>query len=262
MLMRLKYSVLAFVAALMVLACRRTAAPEPGTETLTYALGNAATASFAALPGGGVQVKISTASVQAGTVAALYYGPLNEQQGRAALLGSVNTTGETIFTITALENGLPFGLADLQNFDGCLRLYTTNPNTPTAGADVGGNALTGDATPYSLLPQNNSGVSGTFTIYKRRNGLSRVDVVLTGTQAGALHPLHIHLGGPSVCGTIAVTLQSVVGATGTSSSTLRAYDSQSIPNAGAPLSYMDLLGLSKCLKVHTSSANDAEIATN
>jgi hypothetical protein len=105
--------------------------------------------------------------------------------------------------------------------------------------------LTGNETTYALLPGSDYPVGGTVTLREKKNGATQVVVNLTGTERGALHPVHLHLGNLSTPDAdIAALLTPLEGATGQSETLLTQLADEST------LQYKDIAALNACVKVH------------
>jgi len=117
-------------------------------------------------------------------------------------------------------------------------------------ADIGQNELTGDKKVYTLNEVSSSGVSGTATFAKRKNGKTEITLSLQGTTAGGDHPAHIHANSvASGTGGIVLDLKNVNGGTGKSVTSANAL------NDATPITYDQLLGYNGHINVHLSATN-------
>jgi hypothetical protein len=109
--------------------------------------------------------------------------------------------------------------------------------------------FTGKETVYSLDQGSSYPVNGTVTFKERVDGTTSIAVILTGTEAGLEHPVHLHLGDISSPGAdVAALLNPVVGKTGGSETHLSQLADES------PISYSDLAALKACIKIHLASS--------
>lgn len=121
--------------------------------------------------------------------------------------------------------------------------------------DVGapaGPQLTGNSETYTLFSQSDPNISGTVEFAERDDNVTVVTISLTGTQAGADHPAHIHANTAAETGAILVDLTNIDGASGQS---VTEVDSL---NDGTAISYGELIDLNGYINVHLSSG---ELAT-
>lgn len=140
-------------------------------------------------------------------------------------LTPVDADGNSITTVTTLDDNTPINYSQLLNFDGYLNVHESSSalGTIIAQTDIGGNALTGIQKSYPLAAVNASGVSGDALFEKRKNGNTLVTVSLSGTIAGNDYPADIHLGSVATIGGGPVTrsLTDVNGASGKSYTNVR-----------------------------------------
>lgn len=95
-------------------------------------------------------------------------------------------------------------------------------------------------------------ISGTAKFIKNEDNSTTVELQLSGTPAGGMHPAHIHYNTAAEGGDIAVTLGTVNGDTGFSSMTFSKLDDET------NISYEDLLDFDGYINVHLS---DSELTT-
>jgi hypothetical protein len=174
------------------------------------------------------------------------------QPGNIALtLNSVDgTTGKSQTNVNELDDGTDLTFEDLLLFDGSLDIHLSESDLTTvlARGDIGQNELTGESESYLLEAVADPNINGSVQFAARTNRETLVTIFLEGTTAGNLHPAHIHDGkledGP---GSIAVSLNDVVGETGMSKTNVSALDN------GDSLSYDNLLIFDGYLDVHQSA---------
>ncbi len=106
---------------------------------------------------------------------------------------------------------------------------------------------------FTLRTIGTSGVSGTAKFIKEENDMITVELDLTGTPAGGMHPAHIHFNTAAEGGGIAVTLGTVDGDTGKSTITFDKLDDDS------PITYEQLLDFDGYINVHLSASDLATI---
>ena len=169
---------------------------------------------------------------------------------KAVILNPVNgNTGVSETNIARLDpevGGTPLTYQDLLIFDGYVNIHTTMTDaTLLAQTDIGENALTANSEVFAL--DNIPGVTGTATIFERKNGNALV--VLEITPVTGDHPAHIHGGsvaaGP---GPIEITL-TPVNSYGFSRTSVEEDDS------GNPLTYADLIVYDGYINVHASETD-------
>lgn len=99
---------------------------------------------------------------------------------------------------------------------------------------------------YQLFELANSGVSGSATFTNQIDGSVLVSLDLNGTPQNGMHPSHIHFNTAAEGGAIAVSLNPVNGATGTSQTFVTQTDD------GMPLDYQSLLDFDGYINIHLS----------
>jgi len=100
---------------------------------------------------------------------------------------------------------------------------------------------------YPLMSVSDPSIMGTVTFEKTNNNMTRVKVALEGTQAGDMHPAHIHMNTAAEGGDIAVSLEPIDGSSGMSTTTFNQL------NDGMAISYEDLLNFDGYVNVHKSA---------
>ena len=165
-------------------------------------------------------------------------------------LNEVNgTDGKSETIVNALNDGTAISYDDLLDFDGYVNVHASSSDLGTlvAQGDIGQNELTGDNKVYALTPVADPAVTGTATFAKRKNGSTLVTVALTGTQAGATHPSHIHANTIAQGGSIVINLNNVDGTSGMAVSNVDTL------NNGTAITYEQLLDFNGYLNVHTGN---------
>lgn len=115
--------------------------------------------------------------------------------------------------------------------------------------DDPGPQLTGERMSFDLSPVSDPAISGTVTFARRDDEQVLVTIQLSGTQAGASYPAHIHAHTAAAGGGIVLDLTPVDGSNGKSETTVGSL------NDGTTVSYQDLLGFDGYLNVHLSETD-------
>jgi Cu/Zn superoxide dismutase len=89
-------------------------------------------------------------------------------------------------------------------------------------------------------------IEGTATFVRINERTTSITIVLTGTPTGGVHPAHIHANTAAEGGPIVISLNSVDGTTGTSTTIIQRDDN------GNPVSFRDLMDYDGHLNVHLS----------
>lgn len=100
---------------------------------------------------------------------------------------------------------------------------------------------------YQLASIADPNISGTAKFIKNTDNSTTVELQLSGTPAGGMHPAHIHFNTASEGGGIAVTLGTVNGDTGFSTVTFSELDDTTA------ITYDDLLDFDGYINVHLSA---------
>ena len=108
---------------------------------------------------------------------------------------------------------------------------------------------TGDKEEYLLNPVSDNSVSGTVTFERRSDNAVIITIQLNGTDAGGMHPAHIHANNAAEGGSIVLDLNEVDGATGKSETIVAVFNDQT------PLTYEGLIGYDGYVNVHMSSSD-------
>ncbi|WP_026755798.1 CHRD domain-containing protein [Sediminibacter sp. Hel_I_10] len=106
---------------------------------------------------------------------------------------------------------------------------------------------TGETKTYQLGSVADPSISGTATFIENSDASTTIELQLTGTPDGGMHPAHIHFGDAIDAGEIALTLGTVDGTTGSSSITKSTLDD------GTSISYDELINFDGYINVHLSS---------
>jgi len=99
---------------------------------------------------------------------------------------------------------------------------------------------------YFLAAVGASGVSGTIKFQELDNNATQIDITLSGTSSGNMHPAHVHANTAAEGGGIIISLNPVDGATGTSSTVVTSLDD------GTALSFDQVMDLNAYVNVHNS----------
>ncbi|MEN2282121.1 CHRD domain-containing protein [Algoriphagus sp. SE2] len=108
---------------------------------------------------------------------------------------------------------------------------------------------TGSSSIFNLASVSNPGISGKAEFIENDDNTTTINLMLSGTSSGAMHPAHIHLNTAAEGGDIALTLGTVMGGTGMSSVTVSTLDD------GTPISYSQLINFDGYINVHASSSD-------
>ena len=108
----------------------------------------------------------------------------------------------------------------------------------------------GDTKTYQLVSVADPSISGEAKFIENVDGSTTVELQLSGTPVGGIHPAHIHFNTAAESGAIAITLESVNGDTGFSSTTVTALNDD---QGGTAISYDDLLDFDGYINVHLSA---------
>ena len=104
----------------------------------------------------------------------------------------------------------------------------------------------GDTKVYSLMSVSNPSISGTAKFIMNKDNSTTIELKLNGTSNG-MHPAHIHFNTAAEGGGIAVSLNSVDGSTGMSTTSFNALDD------GTSVTYDDMIDFNGYINVHLSS---------
>lgn len=160
------------------------------------------------------------------------------------------TDGLSLSVIEQTDAEEPVTYEELLNFDGYINVHLSPQDlTVVAQADIGANELTGNLAAYALRAENNSEVSGEVVFKERKDNTTLGVIDVDGTSQDGNHPAHIHNNSASEGGGIAVSFNSVDGASGISRTQIEETD------AGNSLTYNDILDIDGYVNVHLSSSD-------
>ncbi|MGI9550141.1 MAG: CHRD domain-containing protein [Aurantibacter sp.] len=146
------------------------------------------------------------------------------------------------------DNGAAPANPDMDNVD------PDNPdsdNPDPDNPDPNNPRPTGMSKTYTLGSVSNPDISGTAEFIALDNGSIDVEIELQNTEAGEMHPGHIHLNTAVEGGPITISLNDVDGATGMGTTNVTALDD------GTSISYEALLDFDGYINIHLNE-NDLE----
>ncbi|RAI91414.1 CHRD domain-containing protein [Algoriphagus yeomjeoni] len=108
---------------------------------------------------------------------------------------------------------------------------------------------TGMTTTFDLASVSNPGISGKAEFIENDDNTTTINLMLSGTPSGGMHPAHIHFNTAAEGGDIALTLGTVIGGTGMSSVTVNTLDD------GSAISYSQLINFDGYINVHASASD-------
>lgn len=213
------------------------------------------TVTFAELTDGSTTVVLDLEGTTSGNMhpAHIHFNTAAEGGGIAISLEAVDgASGSSTTLVSALDDGTGITYNQLILFDGYVNVHESEANLQSliAQGDIGQNALTGEQQTYDLTALNNSGVSGSAIFYERLNHETLVELDVTGTSADGLHPAHIHINTAAEGGSIAISLNDVNGATGSSMTNVFKLDDAA---GGQTVEYSDLTGFDGYINIHQSA---------
>ncbi|MBT8303622.1 MAG: hypothetical protein KJP09_04060 [Bacteroidia bacterium] len=109
--------------------------------------------------------------------------------------------------------------------------------------------ISGPSRTFQLNSVSNPDISGTARFVSNDDGSVTIELRLLGTSAGEMHPAHVHYNSAIEGGGIAITLDSVDGSTGESSTTITQLDDNT------PVTYQELVTFDGHVNVHFSSTD-------
>ena len=113
---------------------------------------------------------------------------------------------------------------------------------------------TGNEKVFDLGSVSDPNISGTATFIEMNDGTTTIELQLSGTPDGGMHPAHIHFNTAAETGGIALSLGTVDGSTGLSTVTTRVLDmGDEDPSNDTPISYDELLDFDGYINVHASA---------
>ncbi|NNK39199.1 MAG: hypothetical protein HKP45_00930 [Winogradskyella sp.] len=126
-------------------------------------------------------------------------------------------------------------------------LFTFSCSTDDDNNVPQGPQATGNVKTYTLNSVADPSISGTATFIEFNDNSVTVELNIQNTPAGGVHPAHIHVNTAAEGGDIAVSLNSVDGNTGESSTNFSALDD------GTAITYNQLLDFDGYINVHLSA---------
>jgi len=106
---------------------------------------------------------------------------------------------------------------------------------------------TGKLESYTLYQASDFAVNGIVVLKELKSGYTEIEVKITPTEKGLLHPGHVHFSSIDANGEIAVVLNPVDGETGISITELKEFED------GNAVLYSELINVDACIKIHLSS---------
>ncbi len=100
---------------------------------------------------------------------------------------------------------------------------------------------------FRLDEVGDSGISGTAKFIKSNNTTTIVEIRLSGTTAGNIHPAHIHMDSVQEGGDIVITLEPVNGDSGASTTTVTQLDDETT------IDYNNLILFDGHVNIHQSA---------
>ena len=177
----------------------------------------------------------------------------------AITLESVDGADGTSQTeVRTLDDGTAISYNELLDFNGHINIHQSQLqlNTIIAFGDIGINELTDNSEVYELNEKDIQNVAGTITFVERVNGATLSIIALENTPGGQVHPAHIHYNSVIEGGSIAITLNPVIGGIGSSMTDITALDD------GNPISFDELNDFDGHVNVHLSASNLSIIVAN
>ncbi|MCM8570808.1 CHRD domain-containing protein [Gramella jeungdoensis] len=173
----------------------------------------------------------------------------------------IGATGMSKTNVAALNDGTTFGYENILDYDGYINVHLSADDLGTlvAQGDIGQNELTGEAVTYQLNSVAVDAIMGTAMFEERVNGETLVTLSLQNTPVDGIHPAHIHMGSVAEApGDIAITLNSVMGASGMSFTNVSAFNAAEGEEAEA-ITYENLTMFDGYINVHLSVENLATL---
>jgi Cu/Zn superoxide dismutase len=100
---------------------------------------------------------------------------------------------------------------------------------------------------YNLGAVGDSGISGTARFIEKSDATLSIELTLQNTAEGDAHPAHVHFNTAAEGGDVALSLETVNGATGKSTTTFTTF------NDGTPVTYAELLDFNGYINIHLSA---------
>ncbi|MFC3414572.1 CHRD domain-containing protein [Algoriphagus hitonicola] len=105
---------------------------------------------------------------------------------------------------------------------------------------------TGNETTFQLGSVSDPSISGTAEFIENDDNTTTINLMLSNTSSGGMHPAHIHMNTAAEGGDIVLTLGVVDGDTGMSTITVDSWDD------GSPVTYAELIDYDGYINVHNS----------
>ena len=233
--------------------------PDPTTGvTITYPLNAVAVpsisgqAKFIENKDNSVTIELDLSNTPAGGQhpAHIHFNTAAEGGAIALTLGVVDgTTGKSIITVSALDDGTVINYDGLIAFNGYINVHLSADDLGSivGQGDIGVNALTGTSKSYDLMEKAAPGIDGTVTFYERLNGEALSVIELNNTPENGVHPAHIHNNTAIEGGGIALSFNAVDGTSGMSKTNIKQLDD------GTSFGYNDVLEFDGYINVHLSA---------
>ena len=233
--------------------------PDPTTGvTITYPLNAVAVpsisgqAKFIENKDNSVTIELDLSNTPAGGQhpAHIHFNTAAEGGAIALTLGVVDgTTGKSIITVSALDDGTVINYDGLIAFNGYINVHLSADDLGSivGQGDIGVNALTGTSKSYDLMEKAAPGIDGTVTFYERLNGEALSVIELNNTPENGVHPAHIHSNTAIEGGGIALSFNAVDGTSGMSKTNIKQLDD------GTSFGYNDVLEFDGYINVHLSA---------
>lgn len=106
---------------------------------------------------------------------------------------------------------------------------------------------------YNLGTVGDSGISGTARFIEKSDATLSIELTLQNTAEGAAHPAHVHFNTAAEGGDVALSLETVIGGTGGSTTTFNTLDD------GTPITYAELLDFNGYINIHLSASETATL---
>jgi len=208
---------------------------------------------FVELENGMIQAEITLSGTSSGTTLPAHVHMNSAAQGGDILVSLTPVAGATGSSVTIFDkddSGNALTFAQIDDLDAYVNIHKSSSELDVivAQGDIGSNKLTGESIKYDLEERAVDNISGSITFRERKNGNTLAEIDIDGTPNGGVHPAHIHMNSAAETGGIVVTLTSVDGTTGTSSTDIRATDD------GEAYDYNDILTANAYVNVHLSSS--------
>lgn len=107
--------------------------------------------------------------------------------------------------------------------------------------------FTGNTETYTLYQASEFAVEGKVILSELKTGFTQIDIQITPTERGLLHPVHVHFSTIEMNGGIAAVLNPIDGETGFASTVLMELEDAST------MKYQDLIRMDASMKIHFSS---------